>query len=209
VTINVEGISKTVFISGIILAIMTSSIISTIVVMQIVPSEGLEGDNGDTGNLNETGSSQFPLAFKRGETAIISASYPAVWDEMVVNNQGNLSHMSLQISVEEESVLIIVLNTYLRFKTSNECGWFHCDIRAVVDDELASPNETIGIEITRSAQNDELESAHAYSGMFTQQVSAGTHNVRIEWALVGINEYNFMEAQALSPYLTVYALPSE
>jgi len=50
-----KGISKTTFIVGLIVAIVVSSLISTVVVMQGKEILGLKGDKGDTGPQGEQG----------------------------------------------------------------------------------------------------------------------------------------------------------
>lgn len=49
------GISRTVFVIGLIAAILASSLISAVIVTQISPSKGPKGDKGEKGDTGDTG----------------------------------------------------------------------------------------------------------------------------------------------------------
>lgn len=117
--------------------------------------------------------------------------------------------ISAQISVENESSLIIVFQAYLRvYWAPTTIGWARVDIRALVDNEPASPDEMQGVEAESWVYGTNVSGHAPYCGMFWRQVSAGVHDVKIQWYVFASNAYGPYSAYALNPCLIVYALPN-
>ena len=78
------GISKTIFVVGIIAAILASSLISVIAVTQLSATLGLKGekgDKGDTGATGATGATGITGAIGlRGPAGILNADYDSGWE---------------------------------------------------------------------------------------------------------------------------------
>jgi hypothetical protein len=83
------GISTTVFVVGIIAAILASSVISVIAVTQLSATLGLKGekgDKGDTGATGATGATGITGAIgPQGPAGILNADYDSGWE--VVNGR--------------------------------------------------------------------------------------------------------------------------
>jgi len=71
------GISKTMFVVGIIAAILASSLISAVIVTQLPTTNGLKGDKGDKGDSGATGATgPQGLQGVQGPTGVTGATGP-------------------------------------------------------------------------------------------------------------------------------------
>ena len=202
-----QGVSKPTFLAGIILAILASSLISTAISMQYaIGPKGDKGDIGPIGPQGPSGISRIPLVYKDSFVgAEANYTYPEWVDIVNVFNEP----ISAQISVENESSLLIVFQAYLRvYWAPTTSGWARVDIRALVDDSPASPDEMQGVEAPSPGYGANASGHAPYCGVFWRQVSAGVHNVRIQWRVLASNAYGPYSVYALHPYLIVYALPN-
>jgi hypothetical protein len=203
------GVSRRIFIAGLIVAILASSSLSTIIATQwAVGPQGPKGDKGDTGPQGPPGVSKIPVAYKVHDLSISldGPTYPE-WVDMV----GLEGPISVQISTENESNLLIVFYAYLRGEWApSTIGWARIDIRALVDDALAWPSDRMffegvqGLETPSWNYGANVTSHSPYCGVFNAPVSAGLHNVKIQWSVLGLTS-----ATVLDAYLIVYALPNQ
>ena len=196
--------SKTTFLVGIVVAILASSLISTVISTQYVRGpKGDKGDSGPVGPQGLSGISRIPFASYAPLSGFSSTNSTESVDMLAYDSTSFT--MSVQISVENKSNLAIVFNAYLRLEWSQTgIGWTYATITALVDGNQTSPYETRAIETSSSVFGAYSSSAHGYSGFFWKEVVAGTHNVKIQWKVSDSNT----KAYAMNQYLVVYALPS-
>ena len=201
---SLKGISNTIFVLGILAAVVTSSFVSTFVAAQWM--RGPRGPQGEQGPQGPPGVSKIPLAYKMIDLSISldHSTYPE-WVDLADWN----GPMSVQITTENKSNLLIVFYAYLRGEwASSTIGWARIDIRALVDDALAWPSDRMffngvqGLETPSWNYGANVSSHAPYCGVFNAPVSAGLHNVKIQWSVLGLTS-----ATVLQSYLIVYALP--
>jgi len=202
-----KGVSRTTFLVGVVVAILVSSLMSAVISMQY--ARGPKGDKGDTGPIGPQGPpsiSKIPLAYTVSSVgAEANYTYPEWVDIVSVFNE----QMSVQVSVENSSNLLIVFQTYLRvYWAPTTIGWARIDIRALVNNIPASPNEMQGVEAPSSSYGASVSGNAPYCGIFWQQASAGVHSVKIQWRVFASNANGPYSAYALNPCLIVYALPN-
>lgn len=206
------GISMTTFIIGIIIAILVSSGISIIFTNQsVVGSQGPQGPQGETGPQGEMGppGPQGPPGESSLDIPIVHQSfwYPGQSGETYPNWADITTDSPLKITVTETSTLVIVFQAILRLTWyPTTFGTARIDIRALVDGTPATPNEKTGVEAPHEAGETSINHS-PFTGVFYQEVQPGTHNVQIQWYVLGENENGFA-AVAHQLELTVYALPS-
>jgi len=201
------GISKTTFIVGLITAILVSSLLSVGITMQF--AKGPKGDKGETGSIGPqgpSGISRIPLVYEEPfVSAESNSTYPNWVDMISVFDEP----ISAQISVENESTLVIVFQAYLRvYWAPTTIGWARIDIRALVDNELATPSELQGVDAESWVYGANVSGCAPFCGIFWRQISAGVHDVKIQWYVFASNAYGSHSAYALNPCLTIYALPN-
>jgi len=204
---SLKGVSKTALLVGVVVAILASSLISTAISMQY--ARGPKGDKGDTGSVGPQGPpniSRIPFAYKRSFVhAEANYTYPEWVDIVSVANES----MSVQVSVDNSSNLLIVFQAYLRvYWAPATIGWARIDIRALVDNASAWPDEMQGVEAPSESYGASVSGNAPYCGVFWQQVSAGVHSVKIQWRVFASDANGPYSAIALNPYLIAYALPS-
>ena len=212
------GISKTIFISGIILALVASSIISYVLVTQLTSVEGLKGEQGDTGPTGPMGPQGLqgeqgligPAGLAGGITEIPISSFSrwsdsfttssTQWTDIIVSN----NPVSTQITVESDSTLLLTFNSYLRGTwLSTTSGWTRLEIRALIDNVPATPETVYALEVPSGQSGSDASSHNSHSSSFLGNVSAGTHTIRIQCQLLGLTE-----AVILYPSLIVQAFPN-
>jgi len=197
------GISKTMFVVGIIAAILASSLISAVIVTQFPPTNGLKGDKGDTGATGTAGS-----AGPAGVSEIPFASRTQQQDGNVYTNSTeyvDIYGMSLNINALSSSNLLIIFSAEFSASTADPTGTIY--IRALVDGSTASPGE-VGAWYTFLG-----ELKHEQNTLvFNKMVSSGSHVAKIQWSLVRPTQLSPFNAQ-LSIFsvasLQVFALPLE
>jgi hypothetical protein len=200
------GISRTMFIVGLTVAILVSSLLSVGITMHFAKGpQGDKGDIGPQGLQGPSGISRIPFVYKESFVGAESNStYPNWVDIISVFDEP----ISTQISVENESTLVIIFQAYLRvYWAPTTIGWARIDIRALVDNEIATPDELQGVEAESWVYGANVSGNAPFSGIFWKQISAGVHNVKIQWYVFASNAYGSHSAYALNPCLIIYALP--
>ena len=203
------GISKTIFISGIILAIVASSIISYVLVTQLTSVEGLKGEQGDTGPMGPQGpqGEQGPAGVAEIPFAHFLEGYPLSFttsSEEWTDIKILADTVSAQITVDAESTLLITFNAYLRGEwLDTTAGWARLEIRALIDDAPAMPETVYALEVPSGQSGSEATSHNSHSSFFLGDVAAGTHTIKIQCKLLVLTE-----AVILYPSLVVQAFPN-
>jgi len=212
---SLAGTSRTTFIVGLIIAILISSVASTVVYTQIV-GKGTKGDKGDTGPQGPTGL-QGPKGDKgdtgpQGEQGLqgpqglqgeqgpqcsipSNASY---YDPMLIvikpgpTDWTDLGEMSVDITTTGNSRLLIMFSAEAKVETPGKRIY----VRAMVNETVAIPKQ-----VTLTTSDD----YGAYSYVFyPPTVSAGTYTVTIQWNVWEPNVYAYIASRTL----TVVALPA-
>jgi hypothetical protein len=117
--------------------------------------------------------------------------------------------MSIQFSVENRSNVVIVFQAYLRvFWAPTTIGWSRIDLRALVDNSPARPDQMQGVEVPSWSYGANVSGNAPYCGVFWQEVSAGVHDVKMQWCIFADNANGQYSGLALHPVLLVYALPN-
>jgi len=113
-----EGISKTVFAVGLVVAILASSLISTVVSMQWAVIQGPKGDTGDTGPQGPQGEQGPPCTFTIEN---MSGWLPApAYDSGWTNMNGTPPPHLITHGLNSSNVLIYV---YANANETQEIWW--------------------------------------------------------------------------------------
>lgn len=215
-----RGITTTIFVVGLIAAILIASFIS-IGLSSILNLSGTKGEKGDKGDTGATGPAG-PAGPQGPQGLTGTLDVPIVHHSYAYHGESNETYPNfvdivatsawdplIQISVNETSNLVIIFQTYLRLTWSpTTLGWARIDIRALVDSSPATPDTMQGIEAPSTTPGQTVSSHAPFTGIFYQKVQPGTHSIRIQWDVFASNQ-NGNSAYALQPELIVYALPSK
>jgi len=173
---SLTGISQTTFIAGLVVAILASSLISTVVAMTII--QGPKGDKGDTGPQGETGATgpqgpqgeqgppgpAFPLNSTRanGFPSTTSTS----WEDM--------PDMAVNITLTNASYILIMLSAEAWLDASGN----YLMVQARVNSTLLAYPDSENIFLTKETNPE--ASSHTFI-FYRPNVSAGTYTIKIEW----------------------------
>ena len=173
------GISKNMFIIGLLIAIVASTLVSTIVVTQLLTVQGPKGDKGDTGSQGLQGE-QGPL----GPTGVFASK--------AANDSISTTETMQFVDVEEMSVTLVLT------ETSNVLIFFSCEawpdydetimIRALVGDTTASPGQVILVPTVWDFSETDVYTLFwgSYTYNFHQTpVNPGTYTIKIQWSISG------------------------
>jgi hypothetical protein len=179
------GISKTTFIATLVIAILASSLISTVSVMQFGV---IQGPRGETGPQGPTGPSVIPFA----STYISHA-------ETTSSSWVDIPGMSVNLTVNQTSNLVIMLS----IEAYNAEPTAAIGVRALVGAITAIPDEVLLRSLDYSFQGFETAFV-SYSCNFYKTVSAGTYLVKIQWQVTPEST-----GKAGTGSLIVIALPTQ
>jgi hypothetical protein len=187
------GISKTMFVLGLILAILASSLITVAIVTQLPAAKGPKGDTGETGPQGlrgESGISSLPFArVDVGADGTSSAQY------------GDVKGASANITTAYNSTLLIVFSAALDCQsTKNFSGYVY--LRALVDSVPASPNGVEALYVSMGEPTHDPMRAF----VFDTVVNPGNHTVSIQW-MVATAAFGASIAANSNCNLQVWALP--
>lgn len=191
------GISKTLFVVGLIAAILASSLISAVIVTQLPIAKGPKGDKGDTGATGLQG--------PPGESRISNVSFVSV-EEIAPDSTsstiyGDIKGASLSIVTEKNSSLLIVFSAALSGQSSkNFSGYVY--LRALVDGSPTSPNGVEALYINMGEPTHDPMRAF----VFDTTVIPGTHSVTIQW-MVATTAFAAAMSVGSTGTLQVLALP--
>ncbi len=191
------GISKTLFVVGLIAAILASSLISAVIVTQLPIAKGPKGDKGDTGATGLQG--------PPGESRISNVSFVSVEgiapDSTSSTIYGDIKGASLSIVTEKNSSLLIVFSAALDGQSSkNFSGYVY--LRAFVDGIPTSPNGVEALYINMGEPTHDPMRAF----VFDTTVIPGTHSVTIQW-MVATTAFAAAMSVGSTGTLQVLALP--
>ena len=190
------GISKTMFVVGLIAAILASSLVSVVIVTQLPTAKGPKGDKGDTGATGLQGPA--------GESEISNVSFARV--EVDADSTGSTVYMdingaSLSIVTEKNSSLLIVFSAALDGQANkNYSGYVY--LRALVDSIPTSPSGIEALYINMGETTHDPMRAF----VFDTTVIPGTHNVTIQW-MVATTAFTAAMSVGSTGTLQVLALP--
>jgi hypothetical protein len=192
------GISKTMFIAGLVIAIVASSLIASVVSMQY--ARGPKGDKGDIGNTGATGAmgpqGVQGLQGPPGLPSVFAMSWgtdPISTTETV--NYADMANMSVTLTLNETSDMLILVSVEATPSVGERIY-----ITAMINGEAAKPGEILRLTPVRTSAYSEMAS---YTFNFCEpSVSPGTYTVKIQWLVTGGTGY--IEYRTL----TVIALPA-
>ena len=190
------GISKTMFVVGLIPAILASSLVSAVIVTQLPTAKGPKGDKGDTGATGLQG--------PPGESEISNVSFARV--EVDADSTGSTVYVdingaSLSIVTEKNSSLLIVFSAALDGQANkNYSGYVY--LRALVDSIPTSPRGIEALYINMGETTHDPMRAF----VFDTTVILGTHNVTIQW-MVATTAFTAAMSVGSTGTLQVLALP--
>ena len=171
-------ISIKMFFAAIIVAILASSLISTLVATQW--AKGPKGDKGEQGPPGPMGPQGPP-----GPSVIPLASADAYWCVSTSSTQWvDIDGMSVTITVNRTSHLLIMFSSEFEGSRTYSNGlsitWLW--VRALVDGEPAYPYKgTTGGMKSLEIRSGEITHEFTHSCIFWDYVFSGTHNVKIQW----------------------------
>jgi len=200
---NSKGISYAMFAGGLMGAVLISSVISVGVVTLL----GIKGPKGDTGNTGATGPQGPPgasgvskIPFAKVEWADI-AGYSG--DYTNSTEYTDIEGMSLSITTEKSSNLLIIFSAHLMLQTPD--AWSgSASIRALVDNGGTSPMDALAITI-EAEDNGQTDDRNTF--VFNRAVSPGTHVVKMQWKVPLSDWRIFLTFIGPEAHLQVYALP--
>lgn len=195
------GISKGMFTAGIVIAILASTLISSVISMQwargpqgIQGLQGVQGSQGPQGPQGEQGVQglQGPPGLP-GVFAMSWGTDPISTTETV--NYADMANMSVTLTINEISD-VLILASMEATPTLDERIY----ITAMINGESAKPGETVILTPVKSGAYSAMAS---YTFNFCEpSVSPGTYTVKIQWSVTGGTGY--IEYRTL----TVIALPT-
>jgi hypothetical protein len=159
-----DGISKTVFIAGIAIAIFASSLIATGVSMQFSLFQGPRGDKGDTGDIGLQGT-QGPQGIQgeqgatgqQGPAGILSPDYDSGW----VATEGRIV-VDFNHSLGTSDVFVYVLAKWYRDWPGSGGPMVHQFYYG--GDSYGNPEQTQGFYWNCYTQNPNIVQVSQYGG---------------------------------------------
>jgi len=193
------GISKTTFLVGLLIAIIASSLISTLVAMQWAVIQGPKGDKGDTGEQGPQG-----LQGEQGPQG--PQGLPSVFASKAANDSisttetveyTDVSNMSVTLTLSEESDVLILFSCEAYPDYDEQIL-----IRALVGETIASPGEIYLTPIVYDYSETDIYLLWwgSYTYHFHQpSVSPGTYTIKIQWIVSGgFGEIGFRTLTAMA-----------
>jgi len=168
-----DGISTTTFVSGIIIAILASSLISVGAITQTGLIQGPKGDKGATGATGlqglqgDSGIANIPFALTYGDQS----------DSTNSTEYTDIKGMSLSVTTETSCNLLIIFSAHLILQSSlySSSGY----LRALVDNGVGVSSESFAMDV-----NGGETAIDRQTFVFRVLASAGTHIVKIQWKVV-------------------------
>jgi hypothetical protein len=171
-----KGISRGMFVAGIVVAILVSSLLSTVIASRLL--KGPKGDKGDTGPQGSQGGQGLLSLFSaHAEDEISTNSFFPSWADM--------SAMSVNATLSNKSDLLIMFSA-MAFPGINTTIF----VRAMVGEKSAYPSYvwlTPTVETVPSTGSPGLTLVGwgSYSFNFNMPaVTPGTYVVKIQWSIV-------------------------
>jgi len=168
---NPKGISNAMFASGLIAAILASSLISVGVVTQLGLVKGPKGDKGDTGATGMQG--------PQGASGISKIPFDMIegyeFDYTNSTEYTDIKGISLNITTEKSSNLLIIFSVNLLLNGPKDWGgdgW----LRVLVNNIPANPEGAQAI-----SQEGEVAIAKKDTFTFSKFVVPGTYTIKIQW----------------------------
>ena len=220
-----NSISRTMFLAGLVVAILVSSGMSAVVSTQLAAGpqgpagatgatgpQGAKGDKGDTGQTGATGP-----AGATGTTGATGATGP----QGLVGPQGppgatpfnstysvttstttslsmvDIPAMSVRITLANTSQVIIIFSAEAWMSSPGD----YMIVQALVDSSVTHPSATGNLLVLTRATISNMSSC-SYT-FYLNNVSAGVHTVKMQW-----RSYYGATASVESRTLTVFALPA-
>jgi hypothetical protein len=187
------GISKNMFIVGLLVAIVASTLISTIVVTQL---GAIQGPKGDTG-----------LQGEQGPQGNVGPAGPAgVFGSKASNLSISTTETMQFVDVDEMSVTLTLT------ETSHILIFFSCEawpdydetilIHALVGETVASPGQVYLVPIVWDYSETDVYSLWwgSYTYNFYQTpVDPGTYTIKIQWMISGgVGDMSFRTLTAMA-----------
>jgi hypothetical protein len=176
------GISKTMFVVGLVITIVASSLIASAVSMQY--AKGPQGDKGDTGDTGPTGATG-----ATGATGPQGPQGPSVFASASANNTISTTEtfqfidmdgMSIALTVNDTSDLIILASLEAFGDYDNRIF-----VRALVGISVAEPGEIFLTPVLLDPTGC-LVGIASYSFNFRKpSVGAGTYTIKLQWVVSG------------------------
>jgi len=186
---SLAGISRTTFITGLIIAIAASSLLSTVIVTQWARGpegpQGLKGDKGDTGTQGPRGAQG--LQGPQGPPGLPGV-FAVSWGNETISttetfNYVDMANMMATLTIDETSDVLILVSVEA-YPDWDERIY----LRALINGEVAKPGEVLLTPtIIDSVGGDSyLLGFGSYTYNFYQpSVSPGTHTIKIQWVVSG------------------------
>jgi len=193
-------ISKTIFVIGLVIAVLTSSAISTVISMNYAKGppgpqgpQGLQGPQGEQGPPGEQGPQGPPglpgvFACKTANDSISTTESLQFID---------MSGMSVDLTINSTSDIFILVSLEA-FPDYDE----RILVRALVGDDVAEPGEVYLTPIIYDSASVLVGIASYTFDFHMPTVNPGTYNVKIQWRVTGGTGDIFNRS------LIVIALPS-
>lgn len=120
-----EGVSKGIFVVGMVIAIMASILLSSVIASQLLGLQGSKGDTGDTGEKGETGATgargEIGATGATGPPGFGTPDYDSGWSNIAAGEQLTLFH---DLGTTEVYVYVIG-KTEAGLIHQLDYGWIH------------------------------------------------------------------------------------
>ena len=211
---NIIGVSKTMFIIGIIIAILSSTVVSTVVTIQW--ARGPKGEKGDPGpqgiqGLQGPQGEQGPIGpqGEQGPQGIQGPIGPPGPSWVFVSRTSNESAQTTEtmqfVDVNEASISLVLNTTshvLIMFSTVSFTGaGGRIYIRALIGETMAHPGEVILTPLMFDPSIMHGYASYAFN-FYEPSIDAGVYTVKIQWKVNA--DTGYMDERTL----TVLAIPA-
>jgi len=190
---SIKGISRTVFLTGIVAAVIVSTLLSSVIAIQWA-----KGPKGDPGSNGETGLQgiQGPVGPQGPGAMFASAQGLSAIETDSSTSWVDLDDMSVSISPNRTSYILILFSAEAMSPNGR------ISIRALVGSDAANPDTVfLTSKGETAAFTSDYFAAYTYS-FFKPSVGSGTYTVKLQWK-VTLNCYGHIVRRTLN----VIALP--
>ena len=220
-----NSISRTMFLAGLVVAILVSSGMSAVVSTQLAAGpqgpagatgatgpQGAKGDKGDTGQTGATGPAGATgttgatgatgpqgLVGPQGPPGAIpfNSTYSVTTSTTTSLSMVDIPAMSVRITLNRTSQVIIIFSAEAWMSSPGD----YMIVQALVDSSVTHPSATGNyLVLTRATISNMSSCSYTF---YLNNVSAGVHTVKMQW-----RSYYGATASVESRTLTVFALPA-